>query len=49
MPVHNGICVYIVPSIGQLALKFTVALYTTEAEYMAMTKAIKEAMVSRVA
>ena len=44
MPVYNRICVYIVPSTGQLALYFTVYYFIVyyEAKYMAMTEAIKE-------
>jgi len=46
MTVYNGICVYIIPSTGQLALYSTVYCHIVyyEIEYMAMTEAIKEAI-----
>ena len=46
MPTYNGICVYIILITDQLALysTFTIAMSTTEAEYIAMTEAMKEAI-----
>ena len=46
MLVYNGICAYIVPSTGELALYSidTIALSTTEADYMAITEAMEEAI-----
>jgi len=44
VPVYDGIRIHIVPSIGELALYSTVALSTTEAEYITMTEAMKEAI-----